>query len=367
MYASRSILAQTRLDEKADLTNFLTQAGFIAQEGSGFFSYHGLGLLALENLETRLKQVMDRSGVIQWKLSHLQQQSHWEKTGRAQEYGEELMSLSLRSGQVMRLTATAEEQVVAAVLHSLKGRHNDFHLYQLGTKWRDEIRARGGLLRGREFRMLDAYHFTQDQDAMLSGNAHIRDRLVDFVSSLGCQVRLVDADCGEIGGLMSQEIQVATDLAEDGWMEVGHCFALGQKYTQAFGLTSSSGDYSWMSCQGLGTSRLLAVLLNARRDGVRLLGDENFSVVDDVVLAIGKSEQTRDRAKVVYKHLLAQGRRVILDDRHTRAGQQLTSSESLGAKTRWVLSDRLGENSVEVQHLSQDNKQVIDLAWLLDQ
>lgn len=364
MYASRSILAQTRLDANSDLTSFLTHAGFIAQEGSGFFSYHGLGCLALDHLEARAHAAMASAGVVQWKLSHLQQQTVWEKTGRADEYGEELMSVRLRSGQVMRLTATAEEQVVSAVLHSLKGRFHDFHLYQLSTKWRDEIRARGGLLRGREFRMLDAYHFAQTSELMIQRNERVRNALVDFVSSLGCQVRLVDADCGEIGGLSSQEIQVATDLDESGWLEVGHCFALGQRYSQAFGLTNSEGAHSWMSCQGLGTSRLLAVLLHARRNGIKLWGDEHFAVIDDVVLAIGKEQATHDRARKVYEKLLSQGRRVVFDDRFARAGQQLTSSESLGARTRWVLSDRLGSGAVEREVLATGEKHIVSISML---
>lgn len=365
MYASKSILAQTRQEESADLTSFLTNAGFIAQEGSGFYSYHGLGMLGLEHLEDRLHAAMRKAGIVQWKLAHLQQQSVWEQTGRCNDYGEELMSVKLRSGQVMRLTATAEEQVVSAVLHQLKGRFHDFHLYQLSTKWRDEIRARGGLLRGREFRMFDAYHFAQDQQMMLDRNARVRDILVEFVASLGCQVRVVDADCGEIGGLSSQEIQVATDLDEKGWLEVGHCFALGQRYSEAFGLVNSEGKHAWMSCQGLGTSRLLAVVLASRRKGIRLCGDENFSVLDDVVLAIGKDHRTHDRARRIYEKLLGEGRRVMFDDRFSRAGQQLTSSESLGARTRWVLSDRLGEECVEKEILATGEKQILKLHEVL--
>lgn len=368
MYTSQTVLAQTRLEEKADLTNFLIQAGFIHQEGSGFFSYQGLGMMALDHLETRLHRLMLSSGIVRWKMCHLQQQSFWDQTGRDIDYGEELMSVRLRSGHTMRLSATAEEQVVASVLHHLKGRHNDFHMYQLGTKWRDEIRARGGLLRGREFRMFDAYHFAQSEEMMLLRNAQLRDTLVLFLQTLGCTVRVVDADCGEIGGLMSQEIQVETDLSEDGWLEVGHCFALGQTYTKAFGLTTNTGEHTWMSCQGLGTSRLLAVLLNARRHGVKLFGDKHFSVIDDVVLSIGKEDSTRMRAEKVYEHLKKKGRRVMFDNRFARAGQQLTSSESLGACTRFVLSDRLGDNCLEMEELKSGHKTIVSLDdWLNNQ
>lgn len=361
MYASRSILAQTRLANINDLTGFLVQAGFVIQEGSGLYSFTTLGALALERLEARLHRAARAAGAVHWHMSHLQQQSHWDATGRAADYGDELMSVTLRSGLQCRLSATAEEQVTAAVADQLRGRHVDFHLYQLSTKWRDEIRARGGLLRGREFRMFDAYHFASSEAQMHATNMRMRDALVEFLTSLGCTVRVVAADCGEIGGLSSEELQVATDLDESGWLEVGHCFALGQRYTQAFNLTTQSGEHAWMSCQGLGTTRLLAVLLAARRDGIRLWGDDHFCVFDDVVVAIGKQEQTHARAYALYQQLLAQDRHVLFDDRFSRAGQQLTASEALGAHTRWVVSDRQGEGVAERETLATRTKDCVYL------
>ena len=159
MYASTAVLSQSRLTQATDLTDFLVQAGFVVQESSGFFSYAALGALALERLERRLCDVARAAGLARWQLSNLQQQSHWDVTGRDRDYGDELMAVTLRSGQRMRLSATAEEQVTAAVAGHLRGRAMNVHLYQIGNKWRDEVRARGGLLRGREFRMFDAYQF----------------------------------------------------------------------------------------------------------------------------------------------------------------------------------------------------------------
>lgn len=352
MLASKSLLTYTRLDNQADLTHFLTQAGFLMKEASGVYSYSTLGLIALRHLEDRLRTFMDQVEATEWSLSMLQSQDNWDKTGRADDYGDELMSVKLRNESVMRLTATAEEQITNAVAHHLKGRYVDHHFYQIGHKWRDEIRARGGLLRGREFRMMDAYHFSSNQERMFEQNSRTRDALADFLRSMGCQVRVVAAECGEIGGLMSEELQVATNLEETGWMEVGHCFALGRKYTEAFGFTDANGQFTWMSCQGLGTSRLLAVLLEARRDNVRLWGDERFCVLDDVIVAIGKEEATQTRARELHDRLASQGRRVLFDDRYKRAGQQLTSSEAVGAAKRWVVSDRLGEGVAEMTLLA---------------
>lgn len=361
MLASKSLLTYTRLDEGADLTQFLVQSGFLMKEASGVYNYTTLGMLALRELEGRLHRFVQAAGGVEWGLSLIQSQDNWDRTGRAGDYGDELMSVKLRSGSVMRLSATAEEQITAAVSHHLKGRHVDHHFYQVGQKWRDEIRARGGLVRGREFRMLDAYHFAQTEARMFEQNAVMRDALIAFIQSLGCSARIQAADCGEIGGMMSEELQVETRLEEGGWIEVGHCFALGQKYAQAFDFNTSDGGAAWMSCQGLGTSRLLAVLLDARREGRRLCGDEHFSVVDDVIVAIGKEDATQQRARWLHDAIERSGRRVLWDDRFGRAGQQLTSSEAVGARRRWVVSDRLGDGISEVSWLASGNQTQVSL------
>lgn len=361
MLASKSLLTYTRLDDQADLTHFLTQAGFLMKEASGVYNYTTLGIIALRHLEDRLRRCLDNAGATEWSLSLLQSQANWDKTGRAADYADELMAVKLRSGAVMRLSATAEEQITNIASQHLRGRHVDHHFYQIGQKWRDEIRARGGLLRGREFRMMDAYHFSQSQERMFEQNAAMRDALAKFLRSLGCQVRIEAADCGEIGGMMSEELQVATALDDTGWMEVGHCFALGTKYSEAFEFTDANNQMVWMSCQGLGTSRLLAVLLGARRDNLRLWGDEHFCVLDDVIVAIGKEQSTQERAQDLHDRLVSEGRRVMFDDRFKRAGQQLTSSEAVGARRRWVVSDRLGEGKAELTELATGSQAIVEL------
>jgi prolyl-tRNA synthetase len=359
MLASKSILTYSRLDEKVDLTQFLIQSGFIYKEAGGVYSYTTLGVLALRRLEDRLHACLQQAGAAEWMLSLLQSQENWDRTGRAAQYGDELMSVKLRSGSIMRLSATAEEQITCAVGHFLKGRAVDHWLYQVGHKWRDEIRSRGGLVRGREFRMMDAYHFVQDEATMLERHTHARDVLITFLVSLGCEVRLVGADCGEIGGQMSEELQVRTDLEDESWMEVGHCFALGQSYAKAFDFTSSTGQAVWMACQGVGTSRLLAVVLNARRKGKKLWGDEQFSVVDDVVVAIGTSQDTAERARNLHDRLVAQGKTVLWEDRFERAGQLLSASEACGAVRRWVVSDRLGDGQAELTTLASGAQTIV--------
>lgn len=358
MFTSQFLLSDKRLDDQADLTTFLIQTGFLFQESSGFYSFQTLGQLAIDRLEQRLQHALNQAGLNRWHLSLLQSNQLWETTQRAQNYGDELMSVKLRSGAKMRLSATAEEQITNIMHQRLQGRAVHQWMYQIGTKWRDEIRARGGLLRGREFRMMDAYHFVESEEQMLELHHQGRDTLVSFLQSLGCQVRIEQADCGEIGGQMSEEIQVATSLDESGWLEVGHCFALGQKYSEAFKFKSRTNDYVWMGCQGLGTTRLLAVLLEARRQNRSLIGDGHYSVVDHVVVKLGKSEQTQEKALALYQKLKAQGGVVVMEDRSFSAGQALSASETLGARERWVISDRLGDQ-IEHTDLSKKTTEIL--------
>ena len=346
MRSSQYILADSKV-LATDFTEFLQQAGYINKESSGVYHYSTLGQLALQRLEHRAMEIMNTAGCCQWQMSLLQHQDNWEKTGRAKDYGEELMAVKLRNGQTMRLAATAEEQITNTVARHLKGRSVQHWFYQINTKWRDEIRVRNGLVRAKEFRMLDAYSFDDTHHNMMLRYEEGKNALLEILQSLGCVVRVVQSDCGEIGGLMSEEIQVQTTLEEDGWLEVGHCFALGQKYSQAFDFTNANKEHVWMTCHGLGTSRLLAVVLNARKNGVQLLGDDNFSVIDDVIVCIGKSEGTQQKAEKLYAQLKNQGRCVVWEDRFNRAGQALTVSEMLGARNRYVVSDRLDGGLVE--------------------
>lgn len=352
MRSSQCLLADSKV-LATDFTEFLQQAGYINKESSGVYHYSTLGQLALQRLEQRVHEIMEQFDCCQWTMSLLQHQDNWDKTGRTEDYGDELMSVKLRNKQVMRLAATAEEQITNAVSRHLNGRSVNHWFYQINTKWRDEMRVRNGLVRAKEFRMLDAYSFDNSEELMMRRYENGKNALLEVLKSLGCTVRVVQSDCGEIGGLMSEEIQVQTTLEDDGWLEVGHCFALGQKYSQAFDFTNATKEYVWMSCHGLGTSRLLAVILNARKNGLQLLGDDNFSVVDDVLVCIGKNTQTHQKAQKLYETLRKRGRCVIWEDRFTRAGQALTVSEMFGARHRYVVSDRLEGDLVECLKFGQ--------------
>jgi prolyl-tRNA synthetase len=367
MLASQTLLSQSRLDESADFVSFLHQAGFVHADGHGTYSYGLLGTLALRRLEEAWRVALRRAGCGEWLLSHLQEQALWDATGRDKAYGEELMRVVGRNGRVSRLSATAEEQITRLMASMGAVTNIDRWVFQIGTKWRDEIRTRAGLVRSREFRMLDAYHFTHSEALMMQRYEKARDVFVHTMRQMGLDVRLVKADCGEIGGLASEEIQVATGLAEDGWLEVGHCFALGQDYARAMGLVDAQGQAAWMGCHGAGMSRLLAVLLHERRKGKVLVGDASFSAIDDVLVCAGRSEGSQAKAQALYERLADAGRVVLWEDRFERAGQALTASEASGARRRWVVGDKQAADEVELRWLAEGVQRMVKLDEVLTQ
>ena len=166
MKTQNTLLAFSRVRDDADFWQFLTHAGYLYSDTSGFYSLGTLGVLALERLEKTIDNALQKSGYGKIMLSLMQKESLWEQTGRAEDYGKELIGVTLQSGQKMRMSATAEEQITSLLKHYFQGREASHGLYQIGTKWRDELRARGGLLRAREFRMMDLYLFHETDQLM---------------------------------------------------------------------------------------------------------------------------------------------------------------------------------------------------------
>ena len=318
------------------------KAGLLHQDASGIYSLLALGHLAQAAMEQRLREGLCRQGLAEIRLALLQDKALWQATGREADYEGELLTVALRSGQAFALSATAEEHVTAVVKSVLQGRAVDQWVFQIGTKWRDELRCRGGLVRAREFTMMDAYRFAGTEEAVMQSHLEARDAFLAFFAGLGLQALVAEADCGAVGGLASEEFQVASSLGgSEGVLEVGHSFLLGQRYSQDLGLRDHTGQAVWMGCQGLGVSRTLMAWLEAHRDERGFYGDDNFSIVDTVVVVLNQHKTgVREAGEQLARRLGQDGVRVVLDDRDDRAGKKLADSELIGARQRVVVSDR---------------------------
>lgn len=329
-----------------DTTALAAKAGFLRKDASGLYSLLHMGVLAQQALEQRLRQTFDRLGAAEVRLSLLQDLALWQATGRVDSYEGELMITRLRQGGRWALNATAEELVTAVAKDLFQGQACERWVYQIGTKWRDELRCRAGLVRAREFTMLDAYSFSASDEVLRCTHEETQMALIDFFTQLGLRAERAEADTGQMGGTFSEEIRVASNWGDDDGsghqkLEVAHSFLLGDRYSRALGFTDRNGSFVRMGCQGVGVSRTLMAWLDQHRDAQGFYGTAQFSATDVVVVAINQHKTgVLERATALAQTLEQAGWRTVLDDREERAGKKLADSELVGTRWRVVVSDR---------------------------
>jgi prolyl-tRNA synthetase len=194
----------------------LLRAGMIRKLASGLYSYLPLGLRSLRKVEKIIREEMDRAGAQEVLLPMVQPSELWQESGRWERYGKELLRFEDRHGRASCLGPTHEEVITDIVRKEVRSyRDLPLNLYQIQTKFRDEIRPRFGLLRGREFLMKDAYSFDMDDDALEETYQVMYKAYCRIFERCGLDFRPVEADTGSIGGHASHEFMVMADTGED--------------------------------------------------------------------------------------------------------------------------------------------------------
>jgi prolyl-tRNA synthetase len=203
----------------------LLRAGYMRKLAAGIYSFMPLGAKAIARVETIIREEMERAGAQEVFLPAVQPAELWRESGRWNFYGPELLRMKDRKGGEFCLGPTHEEVITALVRDDVRSyRQLPLNLFQIQTKFRDEIRPRAGLLRGREFIMKDGYSFDADEEASKRTYQAMYDAYVRIFNRCGLQFRPVEADTGNIGGNMSHEFQV---LAESGEDSIVSCEACG--------------------------------------------------------------------------------------------------------------------------------------------
>jgi prolyl-tRNA synthetase len=194
---------------------FLLRAGYIRRLASGIYNYLPLMMRVLHKVETIVREEMDRSGAQELLMPILQPADIWQESGRWDVYGKELIRLKDRHDRDCVLGPTHEEVITTIAKNELKSyRQLPTNLYQVQNKYRDEIRPRFGLLRGREFIMKDAYSFHATQECLEKEYQVMTDAYVRIFERCGLETRMVRSDSGAIGGSVSHEFMVLTRIAE---------------------------------------------------------------------------------------------------------------------------------------------------------
>ncbi len=202
----------------------LIRAGMIRKLVAGVYNYLPLGLRTLHKIENIIREEMDQAGSLEILSSAIQPKELWVESGRWQKYGPELMRLKDRHDREFCLGPTHEEIFTDLVRNEIKSRKNlPINLYQIQTKYRDELRPRFGLMRGREFIMKDAYSFDIDADGLDKSYQTMYETYERIFTRLGLNYQVVLADTGAIGGSTSHQFMALSDIGESDIVYCKHC------------------------------------------------------------------------------------------------------------------------------------------------
>jgi prolyl-tRNA synthetase len=368
---------------------YLMRAGYIQSVGgSGLYNYLPLGKKVLDRVRQVVKEELDNAGCQEVSLSFVTPTALWEESGRAGEYGKELLRFKDRKDNDYLLSPTNEEAMVNLVRQTVKSyKQLPLNLYQINLKFRDEIRPRFGLMRGREFLMKDAYSFHATFDDMQREFALMEETYKKIFIRLGLNFRVVQADSGQIGGDGSKEFMILADSGEDDivvcdacdyaanvevaedakegdicecgaplritkGIEAGHIFQLGKKYSEALNATflndQGKAQAYEMGTYGIGVSRLLAGIIEQNHDDKGCIWTKESAPFDLYILISNiKDEAQVALAEEIYTAMKAQGVDVLMDDRKDRFGAKMKDYELIGIPHAVVIGKKLVDGQVE--------------------
>jgi len=371
----------------------MLRAGLIRMLMSGVYSYLPLGLKVLNNIETIIRQEMDASGAQELLLPALQPDGLWVKTGRDKTMADVIIKFVDRRGRKIFLGPTHEEVITELVKDNITSyKQLPLVLYQIQTKFRDEIRPRFGLVRGCEFIMKDAYSFDKDQAGLDKNYKIMFDAYNRIFKRCGLECMAVEADSGAMGGSVSHEFMVAAREGEDAvlscpacktakpvkeektpcpecgsemnkvnTLEVGHIFQLGTKYSlaQEANFTDEKGAAKpvIMGCYGIGVSRLFSAIIEQNHDKDGIIWPVSIAPYKVAILVLDPNEQRlMTAAGSLYGELQKSGIDTIVDDRDERAGIKFKDADLIGFSLQIILGKEfLKNNGVELK-ARRDNK-----------
>ena len=209
-------LKEAPADAEVVSHKLLTRAGMIRKLTSGIYTYLPMGLAAIAKISNIVREEMDRAGALELLMPAVQPGDLWRESGRWEQYGKELLRFKDRHARDYCLGPTHEEAITDLVRGEVRSyRQLPLNMYQIQNKFRDEIRPRFGLMRGREFLMKDGYSFDRNEEGADASYWNMHDAYVRIFKRLGLKFRVVEADSGAIGGSCSHEFMVLTETGED--------------------------------------------------------------------------------------------------------------------------------------------------------
>jgi len=408
------ILKETPKEAEIVSHRLMLRAGMIRQQSAGIYSWLPLGHRVLRKIERIVEEEQNRAGAVQLLMPTIQSADLWRESGRYDAYGKEMLRIVDRHERDMLFGPTNEE-MITDIFRGYVRSYKDLplNLYHIQWKFRDEVRPRFGVMRGREFLMKDAYSFDVDKEAARHAYNRMFVAYLRTFSRMGLQAIPMKAETGPIGGDMSHEFIIlastgesevfcdkslldlpipgtdtdfeldlsaivdawttpyaATDemhdagkfeaLPEDGrvsarGIEVGHIFYFGTKYSEAMGAKVMTSDGTevpvHMGSYGVGVSRLLAALIEANHDDDGIKWPASVAPFHVGLINLKPADEaTSAVCSDLYARLEAAGHEVLYDDVDTRAGGKFATMDLIGLPFQIIAGPRgLKDGVVEVK------------------
>jgi prolyl-tRNA synthetase len=408
MRLSRYFLPLLRDDPKeAEIVShrLMLRAGLIRQSSAGIYSWLPLGYRVLRKIEQIVREEQDRAGAIELLMPTIQPAELWRESGRYEAYGKEMLRISDRHEREM-LYGPTNEEMITEIFRAVARSYKDLPriLYHIQWKFRDEVRPRFGVMRGREFLMKDSYSFDLDKEGAVRSYNKMFVAYLRTFARMGLRAVPMRAETGPIGGDLSHEFIVLAETGEsqvychkdliempvppgdvdyDGdltpyirartalyaatedvhdakrfdrdvpadmqltarGIEVGQVFYFGTKYSEPMGAKVQGADGELVTVEmgsyGIGVSRLVGAIIEASHDDAGIIWPQSVAPFDVGLINLKVSDAEADAAcEVFYERLQAAGFKVLYDDRDDRAGAKFAAMDLIGLPWQLIVGPK---------------------------
>lgn len=402
---------ETPADEVSRNAELLIRAGFVHKEMAGVYSLLPLGLRVMENITTIIREELNAVGGQEVRMTALQNPSTWQPTNRwSDDVVDNWFKTTLNGGGELGLAFTHEEPLTLIMRHFVSS-YKDLpcYPYQFQTKFRNELRAKSGLLRGREFVMKDLYDFSRSQEEHQAFYEKMKTVYMNIFNRVGIgAVTYMTLSSGGTFSKYSYEFQTITDAGEDTILydkeknvainkadyskemfadvglneadysfeeattvEVGDIYTLGEKYSRALGLSYADENGAecpvFMGSYGIGIQRLMGVVVEVCSDAKGIVWPESIAPFRVHLLSLSHEGSAFEECEKLYSDLVAKGITVLYDDRAgVTPGVKFSDADLIGIPYRIVVSEQsLSKGGVEIKKRNEDSVRIMSHTELL--
>jgi prolyl-tRNA synthetase len=416
------VMKETPSDAQIVSHQLMLRAGLVRQTAAGIYAWLPLGLKVLKRIERIVREEQDRAGAVELLMPTLQSADLWRQSGRYDAYGPEMLRIRDRHDRDMLYGPTNEEMITSIFRDGARS-YRDLPriLYHIQWKFRDEVRPRFGVMRGREFLMKDAYSFDLDEEGLRASYEAMFVAYLRTFARLGLTAVPVKAPTGPIGGDLSHEFHILADTGESALfydsaiedisrdellaadsstiarltglyameeeehskvadcpvpadrlrtrrgIEVGHIFAFGTKYSASMGLSVQTREgaqvHPQMGSYGIGVSRLMGAIIEASHDDKGIVWPDNVAPFEVGLINMRADDgNVTSAADEIYGRLREAGVETLYDDRDERGGAKFATMDLIGLPWQLIVGPKgLEKGVVELKRRSDGEREELSI------